>query len=268
MFNRPSSTLISLGLHIAAVALIFTITFNPGGVLPKSRLLSQDTILIAPYVPQPASAKLGGGGGGGEHSTLPPSKGKLPKLAAKQFTPPRVTREDEQPKLIMEPTIIVSPSASLPRIDMAQLGDPTALVGPPSSGPGTGGGIGKGDGGGVGPGSGPGYGPGKHGGAGGGDTGLTGRGGLGSVVPAALIWKVEPEYSDEARRAKVQGAVLLYLEVDSEGRPRNISVRQSLGLGLDEKAIEAVTRWKFRPGRQNGKPITTSAVVEVNFRLL
>jgi TonB family protein len=270
MYNRQTSTLISLGLHIAAVALILTVTVNPGGVLPKRLLSSQEAILIAPYMPHATPEKAGGGGGGGERSVLRASPGALPKIAPRQFTPPRVITENEQPKLMVEPTIVVLPNAPLPKINMAQLGDPTALAGPPSSGTGSGGGIGnKGKGGGVGDGDGVGFGPGKGYNTGGGDPSPGGNAGpRGSVVPAALIWKVEPEYSDEARRAKVQGTVLLYLEVDSEGRPRNISVRQSLGLGLDDKAIEAVMHWKFRPGRQNGKAITTSAVVEVNFRLL
>ena len=76
------------------------------------------------------------------------------------------------------------------------------------------------------------------------------------------------EAPSDAMRAKVQGTVVLALEIDAEGKPRNIRVQQGLGLGLDEKAIEAVRRWKFRAGYQNGKPVTTGALVEVNFRLL
>jgi TonB family protein len=269
MHNRSASTLISLGLHVAAVALIFTVTFNPGGILPKPRVSGQETTLIAPYIPREIPLKAGGGGGGGERSTFHASKGALPKIAPRQFTPPAVVVRNEQPKLIMEPTIVVLPNAPLPKLNMAQLGDPTALAGPPSSGTGSGGGIGSGKGGGVGPGDGVGYGPGNGYNTGGGDPQFGGGSGpRGSLIPAALIYKVEPEYSDEARRAKIQGTVLLYLEVDGEGKPRNIVVKQGLGLGLDDKAIEAVMRWKFRPGRRNGQPVVTAALVEVNFRLL
>jgi periplasmic protein TonB len=83
-----------------------------------------------------------------------------------------------------------------------------------------------------------------------------------------LLWKMDPEYSEDARRAKVSGTVLLRIEVDTNGRPRNITVRQGIGLGLDDKAIEAVSRWKFRPGMVNGKPVVVVAFVDVNFRLL
>jgi TonB family protein len=89
----------------------------------------------------------------------------------------------------------------------------------------------------------------------------------GGVTAPALLYKTEPEYSEEARAAKYQGTVLLYVEVVPDGTAQNIVVRRSLGLGLDEKAIEAVRRWKFRPGTKDGQPVTVQATIEVNFRL-
>ena len=86
--------------------------------------------------------------------------------------------------------------------------------------------------------------------------------------PPRLIYKVEPEFSEEARKAKFQGTVTLSIEVDAAGKVRNPHIVQSLGLGLDEKAIEAVLLWKFQPAYANGKAVATPAVVEVNFRLL
>lgn len=83
-----------------------------------------------------------------------------------------------------------------------------------------------------------------------------------------LIYKEEPEFSEQARKAKYQGTVLLAIEVDVDGHPRNVRVVRGLGLGLDEKAIEAVSHWLFRPAIQNGKPVVTAATVEINFRLL
>ena len=83
-----------------------------------------------------------------------------------------------------------------------------------------------------------------------------------------LLWKTDPEYSEDARKTKLQGTVVLRIEVNTNGHAQNISVRQRLGLGLDERAIEAVRRWKFRPGTLNGKPAVVVAYVEVNFRLL
>jgi periplasmic protein TonB len=123
--------------------------------------------------------------------------------------------------------------------------------------------MGSGRGGGVGPGSGPGFGPGSGGGMGGGVYKIGG-----GVSSPSLIFKVEPEYSEEARKAKFQGTVLLYVEVDEKGLPRNIRVIRPLGLGLDQKAIEAVEKWKFSPGKKDGKPVAVQAQIEVNFRLL
>jgi TonB family protein len=79
---------------------------------------------------------------------------------------------------------------------------------------------------------------------------------------------VEPEFSEQARKAKHQGVVILYGEVDTNGKLRNVRVVQALGLGLDEKAIEAVKKWKFRPGYQDGRPVVAAATIEVNFHLL
>jgi TonB family protein len=167
------------------------------------------------------------------------------------------------PKLTMDPSILAPPDVRLPDVNMAQYGDPLAKLGPPSNGPGTGGGIGSGSGGGVGAGKGGGFGPGEGGGAGGGVF----RAGGGVTAPS-LLHKIEPEYSEEARKAKYQGTVLLYIEVDASGHAQNMRVIHSLGLGLDEKAMEAVRKWRFRPGTKDGKPVTVSAQVEVNFRLL
>ena len=111
--------------------------------------------------------------------------------------------------------------------------------------------------------TGPGYGDGDD------PDGVSGRAHiLGSVVAPVLLVKIDPEYSDEARKAKLQGVVVLQIEVDTAGRARNVKLVHGLGLGLDDRAIEAVKRWSFRPGTVNGKPAVTSAVVEVNFRLL
>jgi len=89
----------------------------------------------------------------------------------------------------------------------------------------------------------------------------------GGVSGPVLLRKVEPDYTEEARKAKYQGTVLLYAEIGPDGRATNIKVQRSLGLGLDEKAIEAVKQWQFKPGEKDGKPVTVAATIEVNFRL-
>jgi TonB family protein len=91
---------------------------------------------------------------------------------------------------------------------------------------------------------------------------------VGDVVsPPALLYKVEPEYTEEARQAHLQGVVVLSVEVDANGKAVNPRVVRSLGYGLDQKAIEAVGKWNFRPSYKDGKPATVAATIEVNFRL-
>jgi protein TonB len=82
------------------------------------------------------------------------------------------------------------------------------------------------------------------------------------------LFKIDPEYSEEARKAKYSGTVVLYIEVDTTGHARNLRVVKGIGLGLDEKAMEAVNKWRFKPGMKDGKPVVVAAHVEVNFRLL
>jgi periplasmic protein TonB len=263
--RKKRSSAYSVAIHAAVVVLLFTVASSKA-VQQAAKDITTTLIApdIAPYVPKAAAQKPGGGGGGGgDRSPLPASKGRLPKPSLKQFTPPVQVFNNLHPKLPMTPTIIAPPDVSLPQVNMAQYGDPLAKLGPPSNGPGSGGGIGSGSGGGVGPGKGGGYGPGEGGGVGGGVFRMGG-----GVTAPQVLYKVEPEYSEEARKAKYQGTVVLYVEVDPSGRPRNLRVVRSLGLGLDEKAIEAVEKWKFRPGYKDGHPVTVAATIEVNFRLL
>jgi protein TonB len=88
------------------------------------------------------------------------------------------------------------------------------------------------------------------------------------ITPPRLIRKQEPEYSEEARKAKWQGTVLLSIEVDAVGQVADTRMIRSLGMGLDQKAIEAVRQWRFKPGMKNGMPVSVNVQVEVNFRLL
>jgi TonB family protein len=256
-----SSTLIHIGLAV----LLFTLGTSKtvqNAVKQTVTLVAPD---LAPYMPdlKPKPQIAQGGGGGGDRSPLPASKGQAPKFSARQFTPPMAVVHNENPKLLMEPTLIGQADAKLPNVNMPVWGDPLAKVGPPSNGPGSGGGIGSGSGGGIGPGKGPGYGPGEGGGFGGGVFRV--GGGVSTPIP---IYKVEPEYSEEARKAKFQGTVVLSIIIDERGTPTNFKVVRPLGLGLDEKAIEAVQKWRFRPGMKEGKAVAVLATVEVNFRLL
>src|SRR5581483_6261814 len=215
---------------------------------------------VSPCVLPPSKTEAGGGGGGGDRDKLAASKGSPPKFAREQITPPVVVARNLDPKLAMEPTVVGPPNITFPT---GPVGDPlSAVLGPPSNGPGFGGGIGSGSGGGVGWGNGPGVGPGAGGGI---------RGGLykvgGGVSAPRPIFSPDPEYSEEARHAKYQGTVILYVIVGPDGKPHDVRVMRSLGMGLDEKAIDTVKTWRFDPARKNGQPVAVQISVEVTFRL-
>lgn len=215
-------------------------------------------IILGFYQPKVPLAvrKNSGGGGGGQKALTPVAQGEAPRFAAKTFVPPAPALA--QPKLPVEPTI----NAVAPQLEAANYGDPLSKLTGISPGEGVHG-FGNGKDGGVGSGTGGGFGPGSGGGIGGGAYKIGG-----DVSAPSLIAKFEPEYSEEARKAKYSGSVLLTVVVDENGAPRDIHVVRPLGLGLDEKAIEAVHRWRFRPGMKNGKAVAVQAQVEVSFRLL
>jgi TonB family protein len=198
------------------------------------------------------------GGGGGDRDPLPASRGNLPRASLEtQIVSPTVRLPMEMPKLPVEATVTVAPDIKIPQ--SGQIGDPNSPFSQwLSNGPGGRDGIGTGCCGGVGPSSGPGVGDGP--------SGIYPAGKMGATVPE-MIYNPEPSFSEEARKAKVQGIVLLLLVVGKDGRPSNIRVGQSLGMGLDEQAIAAVTRWRFRPATRNGQPVATQIAVEVDFHL-
>ncbi|HWD98858.1 MAG TPA: energy transducer TonB [Bryobacteraceae bacterium] len=261
LYNKdPKSRYISVGIHVAVFGLLmFGATNKKVQQMVKEQVNLIDPNL-KPYLP-PKQQVMGGGGGGGAREPLPVSKGQLPKPSMKQFTPPRII--DHTPKLAMDPSIIAPPDTPLPQSNINAWGDPLAKMVDGSNGNGFGNGMGNGSGGGVGSGKGGGFGPGEGGGFGG---GLFRVGG--GVSQPAVIYKVDPEYSDEARKAKYSGTVTLSVIVDTEGKARDIHVIKSIGMGLDEKAIEAVQKWKFRPAMKGSTPVNVRATIEVNFRLL
>jgi protein TonB len=263
--GKKESGLMSIAFHTGVVVLLFTVGSNKAvqqKVKEAVHLISPD---IAPYMPEaaPKPKTMQGGGGGGDRSPTPASKGRAPKFSPRQFVPPAAVVNNPNPKLLMDPTLIGPPDVQLPNNNMPVWGDPLAKLGPPSNGPGSGGGIGSGSGGGIGSGKGAGFGPGEGGGVGGGAYSIGG-----GVSPPSVLFRVDPEYSEEARKAKYSGTVVLYIEVDTSGHASNIRVLKAIGLGLDEKAMEAVNKWRFKPGLKDGKPVKVRAQIEVNFRLL
>lgn len=261
---------VSLLLHTLAIGGVVALTL--AGMHAKPPVVQHETVtLVVPDLSDytlPISAKkndtVGGGGGGGDRDKLPAVKGRLPKFAMEQITPPAMVVRNDHPKLTAEPTVVVPPQIKMASANLPNFGDPKAAMpaGPASNGTGSGGGIGSGSGGGVGVGTGPGVGQGRGGGIGGGVF----RVGGGVSAPRALDTP-DPEYSEEARKAKYQGTVVLGLIVDASGQPQNIKISHGLGMGLDQKAIDAVRKWRFEPALKDGKPVAVLISVEVNFRL-
>jgi periplasmic protein TonB len=252
-------------IHVLAVALIILATYLGRKIVDVAKP-KETVLLIAPDdlpVLKPSKSMSGGGGGGGDRDKLQASQGRLPKQSMQQITPPMAVVRNLHPKLEVPPTIVIPPEVRLPQPNMPDLGNPLShLPSVPSNGTGTGGGIGSGSGGGVGSGEGPGYGPGRGGGTGGGVFHVGG-----GVSAPKKIYDPDPDYSEEARKAKYQGTCVLYVIVGSDGRPRDIRVSRTLGLGLDEKAIEAVKTWRFEPATKDGKPVSVAINIEVSFHL-
>ena len=218
----------------------------------------------------------GGGGGGGKNQPLPPATGRMPETTRVQMIPP----DPENPKPLMpaEDLLAQVPSVQMP-IDIPQdqslpIGDISAPPnGSMSSGPGRGGGIGTGTGTGVGSGSGAGVGPGSGGGMGGGSGGGIGPGvgpyvvGNGVKAPVPLFQPL-PAYTEEARKARAEGIVVIQAIVRKDGTVDSFKVLRGLGYGLDESAINTIaTKWRFKPGTFNGAPVDVQANIEVSFRL-
>jgi protein TonB len=193
------------------------------------------------------------GGGGGQHDLAPVSAGHLPKFADQQIVPPKAP-PTIPPKLAVEPTVVMQPDLKMANNTMPNIGAPTSSLTGNSLGNGTGTGIGSGNGAGIGPGSG--Y------NTGGGPVHIGG-----GVKAPILTFAPEPEFSEEARKAKFSGDVQVYLWVDEQGLPSHVRIIRGVGMGLDEKALEAVRQYKFKPALKDGKPVKVDLYINVNFQI-
>jgi len=256
----------SVLVHAVALTLL-VLPYIAGHMLqPVKASTKFDVVDISPYLAQLNSdtgKKMGGGGGGGDRSPTPASRGAIPKFAKQQLAPPMAVIPNTNAQLQVPPTLLGAPELKLPQMALNMpWGDPQGVLGPPSNGPGFGGGIGSGEGTGIGSGKGGGLGPGEGGGFGGGAYSVGGN-----VTAPIPIYKPDPPYSEEARKAKYQGSVIVYIVVDAQGSVAECRVVKPLGLGLDEKAVDTIKTWKFKPGLKNGTPVPVKMMVEVVFRL-
>ena len=247
----------SVAAHAAFIGLAFLISqLVPERVyqtvLPEQ--LPRDIVWIA----QPGP---GGGGGGGNKSPEPPKQAELPgkkPITVPAAKPPEPTPTPEPPKEEPPPIEI-----NIPAVSMASAATitPGVLDAPPSLSADS---RGSGTGTGAGPGQGSGLGPGSGGGTGGGVYRL----GSGVTTPV-VVQEIKPQYTAEAMRAKVQGVVHLECVVMPDGTVGNVEVVRSLdqNFGLDQEAIKAAKRWRFKPGMLQGQPVPVSVIIELTFTL-
>ena len=260
---------LSLVTHLLLAVLLLFPLYN--GLLKKpagENGVTDFGTMIFPGMPQPKVVQSvkdpTGGGGGGEHNLIPARHGGLPLFSWLQKSPPEIIR-NQNPRLPVEATLLGPPE--IPVAASKLIGDPLSPLFTDSQGPGADGGFGKGKHGGIGDGVGGGAGKGKEWGVGGeGEPHWPGRNGVGypecSYCPT-------PNYSEEARKTKTQGAVTLQIVVGADGRASNIRVVRGLGMGLDERAVDTVRGWRFKPASgPGGKPVATEVLIEVTFRLL
>jgi protein TonB len=237
-------------MHVAAIALLFWAVRTHVSFSAPVKTATLDMLTPPPTAP----TKNAMGGGGGQRGPTPVTKGQLPKFADIQITPPKAPPM-EAPKIRMpDPTIEVQKDLKMASGNLPNLGMPNSPLIGNSMGNGSGTGLGSGRGSGIGSGVGGNYG-----------------GGLrkvgGGVSTPEVIFKVDPEFSEEARKAKFMGIVLVSLIVDQQGRPQNVHVLRGVGMGLDGKAVEAVKLYKFKPAMENGRPVPVELNVEVNFQI-
>jgi protein TonB len=273
--RKVEAGMLSLFVHIAFAGLaILLVRYQSQAIDQKDSVVFVNNPVFLPF--EGDGRDGGGGGGGGKGEQAPPATGRMPEQTRIQMVPP--DPDDPRPLVPAEDLMASAPSVQMP-IDIPQdmslpIGD---IMAPPnysrSSGPGSGGGIGTGRGTGVGSGTGPGVGPGSGGGMGGGSGGGIGSGigpyvvggGVKAPVP---IYQPLPAYTEDARKARAEGIVLIQAIIRRDGSVDSFKVLRGLGYGLDESAINTIaTKWRFKPGTLNGAPVDVQANIEVSFRL-
>lgn len=252
------ATVVSLALHaaIVAAAAIWIHFGIPASFRPYKMTMLRETRLVDPLVFS-GGPQATGGSGAGNRSSMPSLRGQTPPRAEVHTVLPPLKVIVPDPKLQVSSTLLDVPP---PKIEQDfRYGDPTGILQGFTAGPGVAG-IGQGQSASNGPGTAPGSRSSRLGGP---------IYNLNEVsTPPVLLYKVDPEYTEQARLSRYNGIVLLRLMIDERGTPRDIHVVRSLGLGLDEKAVEAVRQWRFRPGLKDGRAVAVNANIELNFRLL
>ncbi len=262
--KNPTSKTVSAVVHVVAISALLWLGIKAKSTfIPAIKTQPVNITLYAPPPPPkilPVAPKMGGGGGGGNHEVIEPTRGNPPKIVAQRtLVAPQILKVDN-PKLAVEPTEIIKmpENPNMPNLGLSN----SPQIALASQGRGSGSGFGSGSGGGLGMGHGIGSGPGSGGGYGG---GLMSVGG--GVSAPAVLHSIQPEFTEEARQANYQGSVAIQLIVDAQGNPQNVHVTRHASFGLDQKAIEAVRLYKFRPAMYQGHPVAVQIVIDVDFHL-
>jgi TonB family protein len=274
--RKMESDMLSLFVHALIIGLLFLVVqdYDDETIKQNENVVFINNPIVMPF--EGDGQEGGGGGGGGKNQPMPPATGRMPEPTRSQMVPP--DPDNPQPLAPVEDLLSEVASVQMPIAIPQDMSLPIGDISAPpnystSSGPGSGGGIGTGRGTGVGPGSGPGVGPGSGGGMGGGSGGGIGSGigphvmGAGVKAPQVL-YEAKPYYTEEARKARTEGIVLLQLVVRKDGSADSFKVVRGLGYGLDESAISTIAnKWRFKPGTYNGSPADVQILIEVTFRL-
>ena len=270
------SLLVSGSVHAAVLAFILVIaTVAVPSAGPDGTESTPSRLVQLVFVAEPGPG--GGGGGGGRRQPTPPPEAQragvrplgspLPRRQPSKLAPPHPRPEppplkpldhEPLPPLLAPLAAFGADTRDLPGL-LTQAMTPPA---PDTASRGSGGGVGNGAGVGVGQGTGRGVGPGEGGGTGGGPY----RPGSG-IDPPGLLREVTPNYTEQARRAGLEGEVLLEVVVGPDGGVSDVRVLRRLGAGLDERAVEAVRQWRFSPARRFGTPVAVVVEVAVEFKL-
>jgi len=242
------SQALSLAAHVVLIALLIFAASQSGPAPPQTTAPERVTSLTFLPPPKAPPKAIDARSGGSNRTLLSAKHGSPPPTARRTFIPPTSSPHPQLPITIAFeiPTVATSDN----------IGDPLSRL--PNGALGANGDNGIGN----------------HGCCGGIGESQSGPPGIAvvrrgrGVTPPQLLYKVEPEFSEEARKAKYQGVVVLSIQVDITGTVRAVHVQKGLGLGLNEKAMDAVSHWRFRPGFMDGKPVVTEATVQVTFQLL
>jgi TonB family protein len=224
---REEQGLSTVASSLVHVALLAVFIWSTSGAVEMAATAPRDRLVFL------AGPGPGGGGGGG---------GRAPRAQVSRIARPQPTASES---FIPEPEPLPSRTLISPVALVA--GDEKPLA-PESDG------------------TGPGIGPGVDDGTGGGTGGGPFRPG-GGIDPPRLLREVKAQYTEDARKRGVTGAVVLEIVIKSDGSVGDVKVLRGLGAGLDERAVNAVRNWSFAPARRQGSPVDVIVEVEVEFSL-